>query len=195
MPKIDLIAIPDFAAGAMENWGLVTYRETALLVDPSQSSAASKQWVALVVGHELAHQWFGNLTTMEWWTHLWLNEGFASWIEYLCVNYCCPHYDIWTQFLTNDFVRALELDALSNSHPIEVDVGHPSEIDEIFDNISYSKGASVIRMLHEYIGESDFKVGLHNYLKKFQYKNGKTGMLHHNKQVLIPCFPCKNLRH
>ena len=172
---MDLIAIPDFAAGAQENWGLVTYRETALLVDEKESSTAAKQWVALVVGHELAHQWFGNLTTMEWWTHLWLNEGFASWIEYLCVNHCCPQYDIWTQFITNDFVKALQLDALSSSHPIEVAVGHPSEIDEIFDSISYSKGASVIRMLHAYIGEQSFKAGLHNYLEDYKYKNGKTG--------------------
>jgi len=92
LPKIDLVAIPDFAFGAMENWGLVTYRETRLLIDPANSSASSKQVVALVVGHELAHQWFGNLVTMEWWTHLWLNEGFASWIEYLCVDFCIPDF-------------------------------------------------------------------------------------------------------
>jgi len=90
LPKIDLVAIPDFAFGAMENWGLVTYRESRLLIDPTNSPASSKQAVALVVGHELAHQWFGNLVTMEWWTHLWLNEGFASWIEYLCVDHCVP---------------------------------------------------------------------------------------------------------
>ncbi|ERE67573.1 importin subunit beta-1 [Cricetulus griseus] len=153
LPKIDLIAIADFAAGAMENWGLVTYRETALLIDPKNSCSSSRQWVALVVGHELAHQWFGNLVTMEWWTHLWLNEGFASWIEYLCVDHCFPEYDIWTQFVSADYTRAQELDALDNSHPIEVSVGHPSEVDEIFDAISYSKGASVIRMLHDYIGD------------------------------------------
>uniref|UniRef100_A0A8C8ITD5 Aminopeptidase n=1 Tax=Oncorhynchus tshawytscha TaxID=74940 RepID=A0A8C8ITD5_ONCTS len=120
LPKIDLIAIADFAAGAMENWGLVTYRETALLIDPKNSCSSSRQWVALVVGHELAHQWFGNLVTMEWWTHLWLNEGFASWIEYLCVDHCFPDYDIWTQFVSADYTRALDLDALDNSHPIEV---------------------------------------------------------------------------
>jgi len=171
LPKMDLIAISDFAAGAMENWGLVTYRETALLIDPSNSSASSKQMVALVVGHEIAHQWFGNLVTMEWWTHLWLNEGFASWIEYLCVDHCFPEYDIWTQFATSDFTRALELDALKNSHPIEVEVGHPSEVDEIFDAISYSKGASVIRMLHDYIGDEDYKKGMHEYLMEHKYKN------------------------
>uniref|UniRef100_A0A8C2PUM7 Puromycin-sensitive aminopeptidase n=1 Tax=Cyprinus carpio TaxID=7962 RepID=A0A8C2PUM7_CYPCA len=174
LPKIDLIAIADFAAGAMENWGLVTYRETALLIDPKNSCASSRQWVALVVGHELAHQWFGNLVTMEWWTHLWLNEGFASWIEYLCVDHCFPEYDIWTQFVSADYTRALDLDALDNSHPIEVDVGHPSEVDEIFDAISYSKGASVIRMLHNYIGDEDFRKGMNAYLLKFQHKNAST---------------------
>lgn len=174
LPKMDLIAIPDFAAGAMENWGLVTYRETALLVDPENSSSAAKQWVALVVGHEIAHQWFGNLITMEWWTHLWLNEGFASWIEYLCVDHCFPEWDIWTQFVTSDYSRALDLDALANSHPIEVPVGHPGEIDEIFDAISYSKGASVIRMLHEFVGEKAFREGLAYHLDKFKYSNATT---------------------
>lgn len=174
LPKIDLIAIADFSAGAMENWGLVTYRETCLLVDPENTSAARKQWIALVVGHELAHQWFGNLVTMEWWTHLWLNEGYASFVEFLCVNHLFPQYDIWTQFVTDMYIRALELDCLKNSHPIEVPVGHPSEIDEIFDDISYDKGASVIRMLHNYIGDEDFRKGMNLYLTKHQYKNTYT---------------------
>lgn len=104
----------------MENWGLVTYREVALLIDPDQSSLATKQRVALVVGHELAHQWFGNLVTMEWWTHLWLNEGFATFIEYLCVDYCLPEFNIWTQFVEQDLFRAFDLDSLKTSHPIEV---------------------------------------------------------------------------
>jgi puromycin-sensitive aminopeptidase len=177
LPKMDLITIADFAAGAMENWGLITYRETALLVDPENSSTQAKQWVALVVGHEIAHMWFGNLVTMEWWTHLWLNEGFASFVEYLCVDHCFPEYNIWNQFVTMDLNRALELDALKNSHPIEVPVGHPSEIDEIFDLISYSKGASVIRMLHNWIGDKDFKKGMNSYLNRFKYKNAATGDL------------------
>ncbi|XP_066915619.1 puromycin-sensitive aminopeptidase-like [Clytia hemisphaerica] len=183
LPKMDLIAIPDFAAGAMENWGLVTYRETCLLVDEKETSITAKQWVALVVGHEIAHQWFGNLTTMEWWTDLWLNEGFASWIEYLCVDFCCPDFHIWKQFVSTDYTKALELDALKNSHPIEVEVKNPAEIDEIFDAISYSKGASVIRMLHNWIGEKDFKSGLHSYLTTFSYKNGKTKDLWHHLQM------------
>ncbi|XP_041987811.1 puromycin-sensitive aminopeptidase [Aricia agestis] len=171
LPKIDLIAIADFAPGAMENWGLVTYRETCLLVDEEHTSAVRRQWIALVVGHELAHQWFGNLVTMEWWTHLWLNEGYASFVEFLCVNHLFPEYDIWTQFVTETYIRALELDCLKNSHPIEVPVGHPSEIDEIFDDISYNKGASVIRMLHRYIGDDDFRKGMNIYLTSHQYKN------------------------
>lgn len=174
LPKLDMIAIADFAAGAMENWGLVTYRDTCLLCDQKNSALVSKQRVAIVVGHELAHQWFGNIVTMEWWTHLWLNEGFASWIEYLCVDFCLPELDIWTHFVTDDYCRALELDSLKSSHPIEVPVGPPSEVDEIFDAISYSKGASTIRMLHNYIGDEAFRVGLHNYLEKFKYKNALT---------------------
>ncbi|XP_061395551.1 puromycin-sensitive aminopeptidase isoform X1 [Musca vetustissima] len=171
LPKMDLIAISDFSAGAMENWGLVTYRETFVLVDPKNTSLMRKQSIALTVGHEIAHQWFGNLVTMEWWTHLWLNEGYASFVEFLCVNHLFPEYDIWTQFVTDMYTRALELDSLKNSHPIEVPVGHPCEIDEIFDEISYNKGASVIRMLHDYIGEADFRKGMHTYLIRHQYKN------------------------
>lgn len=140
-------------------------------MDPKNTSAIHKQWIALVVGHELAHQWFGNLVTMEWWTHLWLNEGYASFVEFLCVNHLFPEYDIWTQFVNDTYIKALELDCLQNSHPIEVPVGHPSEIDEIFDDISYNKGASVIRMLHHYIGDEDFRKGMNLYLTRHQYKN------------------------
>ena len=174
LPKMDLIAIPDFAAGAMENWGAVTYRETAILVDAEHSSAATRQRVAIIIAHELAHQWFGNLVTMEWWTHLWLNEGFASWIEYLAVDHLFPEWEIWTQFVFSDFGRALSLDSLKHSHPIEVEVHHPSEISEIFDAISYSKGASVIRMLATYLGEDDFRRGLQVYLGRHQYGNAST---------------------
>ncbi|XP_046659626.1 LOW QUALITY PROTEIN: puromycin-sensitive aminopeptidase-like [Homalodisca vitripennis] len=171
LPKIDLIAISDFSAGAMENWGLVTYREVCLLVDAENTSTARKQLIALVVGHELAHQWFGNLVTMEWWTHLWLNEGYASFVEFLCVAHLFPEYDIWTQFVTDMYIPALQLDCLNNSHPIEVPVGHPNEIEEIFDDISYNKGASVIRMLNNYIGDNDFRAGMYLYLTRHQYGN------------------------
>ncbi len=174
LPTLDLIAIPDFAAGAMENWGAVTYRETALLVDEELSSTANRQWVALVIAHELAHMWFGDLVTMEWWTHLWLNEGFASYIEYLAVDHIFPDWHIWTQFVYLDHSKALELDGLKNTHPIEVEVRHPSEISEIFDAVSYSKGASIIRMLAVYLGEKVFQKGLQTYLKNHQYGNAST---------------------
>jgi len=177
LPTLDLIAIPDFASGAMENWGAITYRETALLVDEELSSTANKQWVALVIAHELAHMWFGNLVTMEWWTHLWLKEGFASYIEYLAVDHVFPKWHIWTQFVYMDHAKALELDGLKNTHPIEVEVHHPSEISEIFDAVSYSKGASIIRMLASYLGAEKFRKGLQVYLKKHQYSNAKTSDL------------------
>ncbi len=174
LPVLDMITIPDFTAGAMENWGAITYRESALLVDEDHSSLGNKQWTALVIAHEIAHQWFGNLVTMEWWTHLWLNEGFASYIEYLAVDKLFPKWDIWTQFSTNDLGVALRLDALLHTHPIEIPVHHPDEIGEIFDEVSYSKGASIIRMLADYLGEKDFRNGLRYYLKKHSYKNTET---------------------
>ena len=174
LPTMDLIAIPDFANGAMENWGAVTYRETALLVDPEHSSLHTKQWVALVIAHELAHQWFGNLVTMKWWTHLWLNEGFASFMEYLAVDELFPEWRVWTQFVYTEQARALSLDGLTNTHAIEIPVHHPGEISEIFDAVSYSKGASVIRMLQAYVGEANFQKGLSHYLKKHQYSNAET---------------------
>ncbi|HEY4526761.1 MAG TPA: M1 family metallopeptidase [Candidatus Paceibacterota bacterium] len=180
MPALDLIAIPDFAAGAMENWGAITYRESALLVDAEHSSTMNKQWVALVIAHEIAHQWFGNLVTMEWWTHLWLNEGFASYIEYLAVDHIFPEWDIWTQFLVNDHGVALHYDGLKNTHPIEVDVHHPAEITSVFDAVSYSKGASIIRLIAEYLGEKKFRDGLRHYLKKHKYSNAVTEDLWHS---------------
>jgi len=174
LPTLDLIAIPDFESGAMENWGAITFRETALLVDEENSSLSNKQWVALVVAHEIAHQWFGNLVTMNWWTDLWLNEGFASYIEYLAVDNIYQNWKLWNQFLILDHNVALNLDGLGNSHPIEIEVHHPNEINEIFDKISYSKGSSIIRMLAEYIGEDNFREGLRYYLKKHSYKNTET---------------------
>ncbi|CAF3668954.1 unnamed protein product [Rotaria socialis] len=169
--KADQIAISDFPSGAMENWGLITYHETALLIDPKFSSVASRQRVANVVAHELSHQWFGNLVTMDWWTDLWLNEGFAKWIQFLAVDKFYPEFDIWTQFVADIYAGFLIPDAFKSSHPIEVPIGHPAEIDEIFDVISYSKGSSVIRMLHDYIGDDAFRNGLHNYLMEYSYKN------------------------
>ncbi len=171
---LDMIAVPDFASGAMENWGAVTYREVALLIDEHNSSIASRERVAEVIAHELAHQWFGNLVTMEWWTHLWLNEGFASYIPYLALDSLFPEWHIWDDFPISTLAAAMQLDALATTHPIEVEVHHPNEIGEIFDAVSYSKGATVIRMLAEYLGEKDFRDGLRLYLKKHSYKNAST---------------------
>lgn len=174
LPALDLIAIPDFASGAMENWGAVTYRETAILVDEDLSATINKQHIAYVIAHELAHMWFGNLVTMKWWTHLWLNEGFATYIGYLAIDNVFPEWQIWTQFVYSDHAQALELDGLKNTHAIEIEVHHPGEISEIFDAISYEKGASIIRMLAIYLGKEIFQEGLQMYLKKHQYANATT---------------------
>ena len=157
LPKYDSIAIPDFEMVAMENWGLAIYRDSALLVDKANTSSATKQFVAKIVTHETSHLWFGNLVTMEWWTHLWLKEGFASFMQNLCSDKLHPEFDLWTQFAGDVMIPALGLDALQNSHPIEVQVNDPDEVSEIFDEISYSKGASIIRMLHNYIGKEAFR--------------------------------------
>lgn len=174
MSKLDMLAIPDFAAGAMENWGCVTYRETALLCDENTSSLNSKQWVALVVAHELAHAWFGNSVTMDWWQSLWLNEGFATFVEYLAVDHIFPEWQIFTQFVSLDLGRALQLDSLRNSHPVEVPVNFAAEVDEIFDAISYSKGSCIIRMLVSYLGEEGFRRGMAAYVRKHLFSNAKT---------------------
>mmetsp|Transcript_26571 Transcript_26571/g.62089 ORF Transcript_26571/g.62089 Transcript_26571/m.62089 type:complete len:891 (+) Transcript_26571:103-2775(+) len=177
LPKMDLVAIPDFAAGAMENWGLVTYREVALLIDEKTASNVQKQRVCTVVAHELAHQWFGNLVTMAWWDDLWLNEGFASWCQNYISDLVMPDYELWNQFLTETLSSAMRLDGLKTSHPIQVPIKHAEEVEEVFDHISYFKGASVIRLAHEVLGHEAFKTGLQNYMKKHQYGNTETSDL------------------
>ena len=173
LPKMDHIAVPDFAAGAMENWGGITYRETALLFDPENSAAAARQRIAEVVAHEMAHMWFGDLVTMEWWDDLWLNESFASWVGDKAVGKVFPEWNMWTQFVAHDTQAGLGLDGLRNSHPIGVDVKNPAEISEIFDAISYSKGGSVLRMLESFLGEETFRAGLYDYLSAHQYANAR----------------------
>ncbi|GJJ74377.1 aminopeptidase 2 [Entomortierella parvispora] len=177
LPKMDQIAVPDFDMGAMENWGLVTYRTVALLFDEKTSDLRFKEQVASTVAHELAHQWFGNLVTMEWWDHLWLNEGFATWVGTLAVDHLFPKWDTWPTFLVNDMQRGIALDSLRSSHPIEVPVNDPHEIHQIFDAISYSKGASVIRMLSTWLTVDVFLAGIRRYLQKHQYKNATTNDL------------------
>ncbi|KAI5354182.1 hypothetical protein L3X38_007077 [Prunus dulcis] len=173
LPKLDMVAIPDFSAEAMENYGLVTYRDAALLFDEQHSAASNKQNVAVAVAHELAHQWFGNLVTMEWWTHLWLNEGFATWVSYLATDNLFPEWQIWTQFL-DECTGGLRLDALEESHPIEVEINHADEVDEIFDDISYTKGAFLILMLQSYLGAECFQRSLASYIRKHASSNAKT---------------------
>ena len=179
LPKMDHIAIPDFAAGAMENWGAITYRETALLYDPENSAAQIKQRVLEVVAHEMAHMWFGDLVTMEWWDDLWLNESFASWMGDKTVNHLYPEWQMWTQFVSHDTNAALSLDGLRNSHSIEANVDDPAEIRELFDAISYSKGGSVLRMLENYVGPETFKKGLNIYLTDHAYSNAQGRDLWH----------------
>lgn len=172
LPKCDHVALPDFSSGAMENWGLITYREIALLVDPKKTSIASRQYVATVIAHELSHQWFGNLVTMKWWNDLWLNESFASLIEYLAVDNIMPEWNVWLDFASNDCVIALRRDSLDGVQPVQVDVNHPDEISTLFDGaIVYAKGARLIQMLWRYIGEKAFQTGLKSYFKEFAYKN------------------------
>lgn len=174
LPKCDFVALPDFAAGAMENWGLITFREHALLVDKENTSLPSKQYVAEVICHELTHQWFGNLVTMRWWTDLWLNEGFANVMAYFAVDKLFPEWKIMEQYIVEEQQSALKLDALENTHAIEVAVQHPDEIRTIFDAISYNKGGSSIMMLSQYLGADAFRDGLRHYLKKHAYKNTDT---------------------
>ncbi|XP_028402372.1 glutamyl aminopeptidase-like [Dendronephthya gigantea] len=174
LPKQDMVALPDFNSGAMENWGIITYRETAMLYKPGVSSETNKQRVALVVSHELAHMWFGNLVSCKWWNDIWLNEGFASYVEYLGVHEAEPDWEFKEQFLTSDLHRAFRLDALASSHPIQVEVNDPEEIKTVFDSITYSKGASIIRMLSDFLTEEKFKDGLKNYLIVNKFGSAET---------------------
>ncbi|RHZ07761.1 hypothetical protein DYB26_015310 [Aphanomyces astaci] len=171
----------------MENWGIVTYRESILLADEATSSFAHKLGTAHTVCHELAHQWFGNLVTMEWWTELWLNEGFARFMEHEAMHDIFPQWNVWANFVQDPL--ALTKDAMASSHPIEVVVHHPDEIDQVFDVIAYRKGAAVIRMLANFVGNDKFYVGIHNYLVKFAYGNAKTIDLWHALEAASGALP------
>jgi len=171
LPKQDMIAVPDFGAGAMENWGLIAYREYALLYEEGATSDADKEYVADVIAHELAHQWFGDLVTMEWWTDLWLNEGFAAYTEFIGTDLVLPEANFLDQFLPDSLWPALQLDSLLSSHPISIEVNDPVEINQIFDTISYKKGSSVIRMMANFLGINTFNMGITNYLHGNAYGN------------------------
>ncbi|CAN9513289.1 unnamed protein product [Ophioblennius macclurei] len=176
LKKLDLIAIPDFLAGAMENWGLITFRETTLLVG-KDSSPLDKQVVASVIAHELAHQWFGNLVTMSWWNDLWLNEGFATYMQYTSLQTVLPDLDTGNLFLAVRF-RALDKDALNSSHAVSTEVNASEQVEEMFDSVSYEKGASILLMLHASLPEEQqFRKGIMQYLTQFSQLNTDTGDL------------------
>jgi aminopeptidase N len=180
LPKSDHVALPDFSSGAMENWGLITYREIALLADPKTTSISSRQYIATVVAHELAHQWFGNLVTMKWWNNLWLNESFATLMEYIAVDALHPEWNMWLDFSTNESIMALRRDSIEGVQPVQIDVNHPDEINTLFDGaIVYAKGARLLRMLQQYVGSHDFQKGLSAYFKDHAYKNTEADDLWH----------------
>ncbi|OAQ69696.1 aminopeptidase 2 [Pochonia chlamydosporia 170] len=177
LPKSDLLAVHEFTHGAMENWGLVTYRTTQVLFDEKTSDARFKNAVAYVVAHELAHQWFGNLVTMDWWDELWLNEGFATWVGWHAVDHLHPDWQVWAQFVNEGMEAAFRLDGIRASHPIHVPVRDALDVNQIFDSISYLKGCSAIRMLANHLGVETFLKGVSNYLKAHAYGNAKTKAL------------------
>jgi puromycin-sensitive aminopeptidase len=174
--KLDLLAIPDFAAGAMENLGAITFRETALLVDETAASHAELERVADVVAHENAHMWFGDLVTMSWWNGIWLNEAFATFMEMLAVDAWKPEWQRWTTFGVSR-AAALALDGLHSTRPIEFPVTSPRDADAMFDVLTYEKGASVLRMLEQYLGPVIFREGVRDYLRTHRFANADTGDL------------------
>ncbi|MDN6899850.1 M1 family metallopeptidase [Oenococcus sicerae] len=166
------LALPDFSAGAMENWGLVTYREAYLLLDPDNTALTRKQLVATVVAHELAHQWFGDLVTMKWWDDLWLNESFANMMEYVAVNALEPKWDIWQTFQASEVPAALQRDATDGVQSVHVNVEDPAEIDSLFDGaIVYAKGARMLVMVRAMIGDAALRKGLKAYFAAHKYAN------------------------
>ena len=174
--KLDLIAIPDFASGAMENLGAITFRETALLIDEKSASRAELERVADVVAHENAHMWFGDLVTMKWWNGIWLNEAFATFMEMLAVDAWKPNWKRWESFSVSR-TAAMAIDGLSSTRPIEFTVLSPEDARAMFDVLTYEKGASVLRMLEQYLGAERFRKGIAAYLRKHQYANAETGDL------------------
>ena len=172
LPKSDHVALPDFSSGAMENWGLITYRESCLLADPELTPESSRRFIATVIAHELSHQWFGNLVTMQWWNDLWLNESFANMMEYVAIDTLQPNWHMWEDFATNEVTAALRRDSLDGVQSVQADVNHPDEISTLFDPaIVYAKGGRLLVMVRKLIGEETFRAGLKSYFEKFAYKN------------------------
>ncbi len=174
--KMDMVAVPDFAFGAMENLGCVIYRETLLLVDPETATQAELLAVVDVIAHELAHMWFGDLVTMAWWNGIWLNEAFATFMEMKCSAACRPEWERWMHF-GRERSSAFDTDALSTTRPIEFPVHSPAEAEGMFDVLTYQKGSAVVRMLEQYLGEDAFRDGIRRYLQTHQFGNTETGDL------------------
>src|SRR5947199_1366662 len=170
LPKLHQVAVPEFAYGAMENWGAITYREILMHVDQNTSVRAKKA-VAGVIAHEIAHMWFGDLVTMKWWDDIWLNESFATFMGHHAVDQGYPQWKVWQDFVRTQTSGAMGRDGLRSTHPIEARVKNPEEIEELFDEISYGKGASILRMIEAYIGPDKFQKGVSKYLQQFRYSN------------------------
>jgi aminopeptidase N/puromycin-sensitive aminopeptidase len=170
LKKLDLIALPDFEAGAMENFGAITYRETALLIDPKTASVGAKKQVSLVIAHEMAHQWFGDLVTMQWWNNLWLNEGFATWMEYKAVDHLNPEWNMKPSMIAG-VDQAMGVDAQPTTRAIRAKADTPDEINQMFDGIAYGKAGAVLGDVENYLGEETFRQGVHNYLEAHKYSN------------------------
>ncbi len=172
LSKCDHVAIPDFSAGAMENWGLITYRERCLLADPATTSQSGREVITTVVCHELSHQWFGNLVTMKWWDDLWLNESFANVMEYVATDALFPEWQIWNSFVTQEGLGAFRRDSIAGVQAVRTEVHHPDEISTLFDpSIVYAKGGRLLNMLMKYVGQDDFRQGLKAYFAKHAYGN------------------------
>lgn len=172
LPKCDHVALPDFSSGAMENWGLITYREMALIADPNTVSTSSKELIATVIAHEISHQWFGNLVTMKWWDDLWLNESFATLMEYLVIDAIYPDWNVMTSFAAGEALSAFRRDILPGVQPVMTSVNHPDEISTLFDpSIVYAKGARLLLMAYHLVGDKAFRKGLKKYFKNHAYSN------------------------
>ena len=188
LPKLDLVAVPGQSQffGAMENWGAICYLDRYLLLDPKLSTDRDRQDVFIVVAHEIAHQWFGNLVTMAWWDDLWLNEGFASWMENKATDHFHPEWKVWLDTAA-DQQAAMDIDARSGTHPVITPIRDVFEAAGAFDTITYSKGQAVVRMLEAYVGEAAFRLGARRYIKKNAYKNTVSDDLWGRSLLLRPC--------
>lgn len=177
LPKLDLLAVPgNFDAGAMENWGLITFIDDSLLFDPAASSESTRRDIYETVAHEMAHQWSGDLVTMAWWDNLWLNEGFAAWMEAKATDHFRPEWNVWLDALSGK-ERAMTSDARSTSHPVQARVVNDSDVLTLFDDITYQKGSQLIRMIETYVGEDAFRRGMRSYMKRHAYSNATTADL------------------